>query len=174
MFSRKLSQRTVFAVFIYSNAKCLKVDVVSDYTGHPSLMTKSIMRFLMSKPEVNGLVSDPAIRDVIFWSDNGSHFHSNYFLYYPLCEMINDPSLDLDRVECNFFIPMHGKTFIDQHFSHISYWLSAYSLEWEWGIRSTYDVCRAIEEGTALAAKHYRNRRSDGLDLVNKTVALRS
>ena len=54
---------------------------------------------MLSVDVVRNLVIDPAITSISFWSDNGKHFHSNKFLYFPLVELVNDSDLGITDVD---------------------------------------------------------------------------
>ena len=124
---------------------------------------------------VRNLVSDPAITSISFWSDNGKHFHSNKFLYFPLVELVNDSDLGITDVDVNFFAPYHGKNPVDQHFAKISYWVAKYSMEWMEGIMNTKDVIKAIRVGNEIAEKYFdphRRKRNKDKDRVVITMPL--
>ena len=110
-----------------------------------------MFRFVLDHEQIAPLVTAPEITSLIFWSDNGPHFHSRNFLYYPLVEAINTSSLGLDRVEVNFLVAFHGKSDVDEHFSNIGFMVDHASKHWKEGVLTTYDVVEAIKEGTAFA-----------------------
>lgn len=138
----------------------MKIDVVSNFLKHHSLMSKQMMRHLLEQPFVRDMIT-PSITTINMWSDNGGHFHSNIFSYWSMVELLGKiPTLH--HVRHNFFVEYHGKNACDGHFANIQYWMDSYSLSWPKGINNTPEVMKSISEGTQTAAPHKHHPKAHG------------
>eukprot|EP01083_Nonionella_stella_P087077 242110_1 len=146
---RHLSQRTCFNVTIYTKKYVHRFDIISNCLKHSSCFAKQAVRHVFETDIVRNLISN-GINKVKFWADNGPHFKSNKFVYYPLVQLINS-FVGIVVVSVSFFCPYHGKNDCDCHFGSISYWIDYYSKKWILGINNTADICRAIAEGSDIA-----------------------
>ena len=156
---RNLSQRTCFNATIFTIDKMYIVDVISDCLKHSTLFTKQAFRRIFDEPAIKNVMEKDNISSVKFWCDNGPHFKSNKFIYYPLVEFINK-FFSVKKVSVNYFCPYHGKNDCDCHFGRISYWMEYYSNKWKNGIQTTNNICDAIIEGTDTAGLNNSRARS--------------
>ena len=148
---RNLSQRQCLNFTIFTKYEVHRINYISDYLAHTALFAKQCLRHLFDTTIISNYIHNNCMQNIHFWFDNGPHFKTNKFMYYPLVELPYNNLGKIKNVDVNFFTEYHGKSDCDIHFGHISYWVDHYSHRWPHGIRNTNDICNAINTGHAQA-----------------------
>ena len=143
------------------------VDYISDCTSKTSAYAVQCIRHLCNTNWIKTLVDTDNIRNVIIWTDRGTHFMDKHNMYYWLCELLWEFDW-VDNVKYNFFVEKHGKSIVDGHFGLLGYYYRSYCKSSKTGVFCTNDLRHALLSGhnKAQRIKEHRNslRKDNGMN----------
>ena len=114
------SQRTILGTCLIFKQKNKKnevetkfnyIDFVSEDLTHDAFFVKRCLEKLFSMP----IFQNNRFKNLHLWCDGGKHFKNKDLIFFCLIQ-----SRNCNSIELNFFIPYHGKSLCDSHFSVVS------------------------------------------------------
>ena len=135
------------------------IDFVSEDLTHDAFFVKRCLEKLFSMP----IFQNNRFKNLHLWCDGGKHFKNKDIIFLCLQQSNN-----FNSIELNFFIPYHGKSLCDSHFSIISRIQQAYEKSID-SIDSTEKFIEVMNDSFSRFAQNKKEKKEKRENKKNKT-----
>ena len=155
---RKLKLRNCLGIILQFKRKKLIFDVITNITNQTSLLSTSILDYVLHHPDAVAEFVDRGITDLDCWYDVGSHFCNKSLLHFHFYDVPDFRAYKLNHIGCRFHSGKHGKSDVDGHFGFVSSAVEEAN-DTVKGVQDSGDIVTAIVDSAA-----HRNDPKDGIE----------